>query len=126
MRFGKIILLALVGIFLALNSAEVWAWVAVGDNPEGGARVEGPKKAQDSKKAPSAVSSVRKATQFVKKIEGGVLYTEGGQYSLSGVKVIDLTKPQKGVKPGRMPKKTAEMTFLDDQLHEVVIRQRQP
>ena len=125
MRFGKIILLALVGIFLAVNSVEVWAWMAVGENPEGGAKVEGPKKAQELRKAPAQAGAVRKATEFLKKIEGGVLYTESNKYSLSGVKVIDLTKNRKTVSTAKMPKKTVEMTFLNDQLKEVVIRQRQ-
>jgi hypothetical protein len=70
------------------------------------------------------VSPVRKVTQLVEKIEGGVLYTREGQYSLSGVKVMDLTADPKDVRTGSKPKKTAEMTFLNNKLHDVVIRQR--
>jgi len=90
-----------------------------------GVQAEKAGKSQEEKKAPAPKNSVRRITHFVKKIEGGVLYTEKNQYNLSGVKVLDLSpKPKNTVIKG-MPKKTAEMTFLNGQLREVVIRQRQ-
>jgi ketopantoate hydroxymethyltransferase len=89
-----------------------------------GVKAEKVLKSQELKKSPAPASRVRKATEFVKKIEGGVLYTEGGRYSLNGVKVIDSTQEGVVSHPGRNPKKTAEMTFINNQLKEVVIRQR--
>jgi len=38
--------------------------------------------------------------------------------------VLDLTKSLQGSDPKKVPKKTAELTFVNDQLQEVVIRQR--
>jgi hypothetical protein len=90
-----------------------------------GVQAEKAGKSQEEKKAPAPKNSVRRITHFVKKIEGGVLYTEKNQYNLSGVKVLDLSPKPKNTTMKRMPKKTAEMTFLNGQLREVVIRQRQ-
>jgi hypothetical protein len=85
---------------------------------------DGGKKEQEIKKSPSPASQVRRVTMLVNRIEGGVLYTETGMYSLDGVKVLDLTRNLKSGDPGKMPRKTAEMTFVNQQLKEVVIRQR--
>lgn len=90
-----------------------------------GVQAEKAGKSQEEKKAPAPKNSVRRITHFVKKIEGGVLYTEKNQYSLSGVKVLDLSPKIKDADLKGMPKKTAEMTFLNGQLLEVIIRQRQ-
>ena len=124
MLLPKFILGSVLGALLV-----IWAWAAWGSMPAGPGGAEGVKaekvnKGQELKKAPTPVSRVRKATEFVKKIEGGVLYTEGGRHSLTGVKVIDSTQDQEVAHPGRNPKKTAEMTFINNQLKEVVIRQR--
>lgn len=85
---------------------------------------DGVKKEQEIKKNSSPASQVRRVTMLVNRIEGGILYTETGQYKLDGVKVRDLTRNLKAADPGKMPKKTAEMTFVNRQLKEVVIRQR--
>jgi hypothetical protein len=85
---------------------------------------DGGKKEQEIKKSPPPASQVRRVTKLVNRIEGGVLYTETGQYKLDGVKVRDLTRNLKAADPEKMPKKTAEMTFVNRQLKEVVIRQR--
>ena len=85
---------------------------------------DGVKKEQEIKKSPSPASQVRRVTMLVNRIEGGVLYTETGMYKLDGVKVRDLTRNLKSVDPGKMTRKTAEMTFVNQQLKEVVIRQR--
>jgi len=113
-------------IFLVfLLASEAWALAPVRPKgAEGGVKAEGVKKSQDPRTAPAPVSPVRKVTEFVQKIEGGVLYTQGGQYKLAGVKVLDLTKSPKVADPKKVPKKTAELTFVNDQLQEVVIRQR--
>ena len=124
MLFSRFILGSVLGALLL-----VWAWAAWGAMPVGtggaeGVKAEGAKKGRELRKTPAPVSTVRKATEFVKKIEDGVLYTEGGRYSLTGVKVMDSTQDQKVAQPGKKPKKTAEMTFVNNQLKEVVIRQR--
>jgi hypothetical protein len=85
---------------------------------------DGVKKEQEIKKSPSPASQVRRVTKLVNRIEGGILYTETGEYKLAGVEVRDLTRNLKTADPGKMPRKTAEMTFVNRQLKEVVIRQR--
>jgi hypothetical protein len=85
---------------------------------------EAVKKEPEDRKAPSPASQVRRVTKLVNRIEGGVLYTETGQYKLDGVKVRDYTRNLKAGDPEKMPKKTAEMTFVNQRLKEVVIRQR--
>ena len=119
----KIVLVVVVGGFLVVGGSVVWGVMPAAPKGTVGAKVEAPNKVQELKKAPGAVSSVKKVTHFVKSMEGGVLTTEGGQYSLTGVKVIDLTTDRKQTSLKRMPKKTAEMTFINNQLSEVVIRQ---
>ena len=89
-----------------------------------GGRTTGPqivKKVSEKGSGPTA--SVRKRTEFIQKLEGQVLYTEGGRYSLSGVKVMDMTAGGTGDSDSSI-RKTAEMTFFNKQLREVVIRQR--
>ena len=120
----KIVLVVVVGGFLVVGGSVVWGVMPAAPKGTGGSKVEAPSEEQELKKAPGAVSLVKKVTHFVKSMEGGVLTTEGGQYSLTGVKVIDLTTYRKPTNLKRMPKKTAEMTFINNQLSEVVIRQR--
>jgi len=95
-----------------------------GSNVPAAIQGDGAKKEQEIKKSPSPASQVRRVTMLVNRIEGGVLYTETGMYKLDGVKVRDLTRNRKSVDPGKMIRKTAEMTFVNQQLKEVVIRQR--
>jgi hypothetical protein len=83
------------------------------------------KKSSEEKKPPAPKSTVRRITELVKKIEGDVLYTQKSRYSLAGVKVLDLSPKPGSPRVKGMPKKTAEMTFVDGKLREVVIRQRQ-
>ena len=113
-------------MFLLVFLLSFDAWAFAPDRPKGteGEKAEGVKKSQDPRTAPAPVSPVRRVTEFVEKIEGGVLYTNGGQYRLAGVKVLDLTKSPQSSDPKKVPKKTAELTFMNDQLKEVVIRQR--
>jgi len=113
-------------MFLLVFLLSFDAWAFAPDRPKGteGEKAEGVKKSQDPRTAPAPVSPVRRVTEFVEKIEGGVLYTNGGQYRLPGVKVLDLTKSPQSSDPKKVPKKTAELTFMNDQLKEVVIRQR--
>jgi hypothetical protein len=126
MRLGKVLILVTVGFLLVFGNPPARAIQPAEQKALKGEKAPAPKKARElSVSAPAKVRLVRKGTEFVKKIEGGFLYTERGQYSLSGVKVIDLSKDRKDA--GRAVstrKKTAEMTFLNNQLHEVVIRQR--
>ena len=124
MWFYRMILAMVVGACLLYGSSADAAAIMSDPNPAGGDNVGGPKKARELKSAPATVSPVRKITQFVEKIEGGFLYTRDGRYSLSGVKVLDLTEDPKDIRMESMPKKIAEMTFLDNKLHEVIIRQR--
>jgi len=125
MCFCRVILAVVAGASLLYGSSvEPATVVSSGPQPAGGTNVVGPQKARALNPAPATVSPVRKVTQLVEKIEGGVLYTREGQYSLSGVKVMDLTADPKDVRTGSKPKKTAEMTFLNNKLHDVVIRQR--
>jgi hypothetical protein len=86
---------------------------------------DGVKTGQEITPSPSPASQVRRVTMLVNKIEGGILYTETGQYKLDGVNVRDWTRNLKAADPGKTPKKTAEMTFVNHRLKEVVIRQRQ-
>jgi hypothetical protein len=96
----------------------------------GGSNVPAPiqgdavKKEQEIRKSSSPANHIRRVTMLVNRIEGGILYTETGIYKLDGVKVRDLTRNLKSGDPGKMPRKTAEMTFVNQQLKEVVIRQR--
>ncbi len=108
-------------IFLA---GEAWPLMTLPSKGGDGVKAERAKKSLDPRTAPAPTSSVRKVTHLVDKIEDGVLYTRGGEYSLKGVKVLDLTQPPKETDPRKIPKKTAEMTFVNDKLEEVVIRQR--
>jgi hypothetical protein len=124
MWFYRVILAMVVGASLLYGGSVEPAAVSSESEAGGEANVVGPKKARELKPAPAVVSPVRKVTQLVEKIEGGFLYTREGRYSLSGVKVMDLTDDPKDVRLESMPKKIAEMTFLDNKLHEVVIRQR--
>ena len=124
MWFFRMMLAMAVGASLLYGGSVEPAAVSSGPNSAGEANVAGPTKARELKPAPAAGSPVRKIAQLVEKIEGGFLYTREGRYSLSGVKVMDLTVDPKGVRMESMPKKIAEMTFLDNKLHEVVIRQR--
>ena len=84
----------------------------------------GVKKEQPTNPPQSSADQVQRITMLVDRIEGGILYTETGQYNLSGVKVRDLTLNLKPGDPRKAPKKTAEMTFVNQKLKEVVIRQR--
>ena len=122
MYFLKILL-----VLLAVTSLSLEAWAATPGPSLGndGIRGEKVRKSPEEKKTPAPKSSVRRITELVKKMEGGVLYTEKNQYSLTGVKVLDLSPRPKQADLKGMPKKTAEMTFLNGQLREVVIRQRQ-
>ncbi len=124
MWFCRVILSMVVGASLLYGGSVQPATTLSGPKPAGESNVVGPKKGRELKSAPARVSPIRKVTQLVEKIEQGVLYTREGRYSLSGVKVIDLTEDPKEIRTGSRPKKTAEMTFLNNQLHEVVIRQR--
>jgi hypothetical protein len=115
----------LIAVFLA------GAWGEAGALTPGGQKISSQFKGQGAQKAPglkknlAPTNSVRRVTKLVKKIEGGVLYTETGQYSLAGVQVLDLAKNLKAAGLEGMPQKTAEMTFVNNRLKEVVIRQRQ-
>jgi len=124
MWFFRMILAMVVGASLLYGGSAEPAAVSSGPTPAGEANVVGPTKARELKPGPATGSPVRKITQLVEKIEEGVLYTRDGRYSLSGVKVLDLTEDPGDVRLEIMPKKIAEMTFLDNKLHEVVIRQR--
>jgi hypothetical protein len=121
MKSFKVAAMFLLFFLLAFDA---WAFAPVRAKGTEGEKAEGVKKSQDPRTAPAPVSPVRKVTEFVEKIEGGVLYTNGGQYRLPGVKVLDLTKSLQSSDPKKVPKKTAELTFVNDQLQEVVIRQR--
>ena len=122
MRLFGVILIA---VFLAGVWGEAGALTPGGQKISSQVKGEGVQKAPDMKKSPAPANSVRRVTKLVKKIEGGILYTETGQYSLAGVQVLDLTKNIITAARERMPQKTAEMTFVNNQLKEVVIRQRQ-
>ena len=122
MRLFGVILIA---VFLAGAWGEAGALTPRGQKISPQVKGEGAQKEPEVKKSPAPANSVRRTTKLVKKIEGGILYTETGRYSLAGVRVLDLTKNIKAAGREGMPKKTAEMTFLNNQLKEVVIRQRQ-
>ncbi len=112
-------------IFLLVAATGSWGAMPVTAKGTVGAKPESARKVQDRKTAPAPVNSVKKTTEFVKMIDAGFLYTEGGRYSLSGVKVTDFTSKRKTADLKSLPKRTAEMTFINQQLREVVIRQRQ-
>jgi len=121
MKSFKVEAMILLVFLLALDA---WAFGPVRPKGTEGVKAEGVTKSQDPRTAPALVSPVRKVTEFVEKIEGGALYTNGGRYQLAGVKVLDLTRSPQKSEPKKVPKKTAELTFVNDQLQEVVIRQR--
>jgi len=63
------------------------------------------------------VSPVRKVTEFVEKIAGGVLYTNGGgtDWPSEGAR-FDQESP--GSDPKKVPKKRPKLTFVNDQLQK--------
>ena len=63
---------------------------------------------------------VIRTTEFMKKIENGVLFTEKNQYSLSGVKVIDRGAGRINKEPAGK-KRVVELFFVHGTLHEVII-----
>jgi hypothetical protein len=115
-------------VFLAVTCLSLEAWTATPGPSRGNEGIQGEKvrkSPEEKKTAPALRGSVRRITEMVKKIESGVLFTEKNQYSLVGVKILDLSPRPQDARAKGMPKKTAEMTFLNGQLREVVIRQRQ-
>jgi hypothetical protein len=76
MRFFGGILIA---VFLAGLWGEAGALVSVGPKIFPTAKGEGIQKEPEMKKSPAPANSVRRVTKLVKKIEGGILYTETGQ-----------------------------------------------
>ena len=122
MRFFGMIMIA---VFLTGVGGEAGALTPGGPGISPPVKGEGVRKEPEIKKSPAPANSVRRVTKLVKKIEGGILYTETGRYSLAGVQVLDLTKNINGAAREGKPQKTAEMTFVNDRLKEVVIRQRQ-
>jgi hypothetical protein len=66
---------------------------------------------------------IKRATEFIKKIEGEVLFTENNKYSLRGVKILDLRKDKTIPAATASQKNMAEMTFFDGRLLKVVIHQ---
>jgi hypothetical protein len=110
--------------FLLGGLSPSWGLMPAGKKPVESVKMEEARKPGAMKKAAPLVGSVRRSTEFVRKIEAGILYTEGNRYSLSGVKVMDFTGGRNPAQPGKLTKKTAEMTFIHGQLREVVIRQR--
>jgi hypothetical protein len=122
MRLLGVILIA---AFLAGAGGEAGAMVSGAPKISPPVKGEGVRKEPEMKKSPAPANSVRRVTKKVEKIEGGFLYTETGRYSLAGVQVLDMTRSIAGAGREGMPQKTAEMTFVNNQLKEVVIRQRQ-
>ncbi len=122
MRIFGVVLIA---VFLAGVWGEAGALTPGGPGISPPAKGDGIQKEPEMKKSPAPANSVRRVTKLVQKIEGGILYTESGRYSLVGVQVLDLTKNLQAAGLEGMPQKTAEMTFVNNQLKEVVIRQRQ-
>ena len=121
MRFFGVILIA---FFLAGVWGEAGAVMSGGPRVSPPVKGDGIQKEPELKKSPAPANSVRRVADLIKKIEGGILYTETGRYSLAGVQVLDLTKNLKAAGREGMVPKIAEMTFINGQLKEVVIRQR--
>ena len=122
MIFRWILLAGLLTVFLASAAG---AGMPVGGKGGEAVRAEQGKKNINTKKAPAPVKSqVRSVAVLVDKIEGGVLFSGKNRYSLAGVQVVDLTRGRKAASGKGMTHKTAEMTFLNDRLKEVVIRAR--
>jgi hypothetical protein len=72
----------------------------------------------------SSTPRISKSASTVKYFDGKTLLLENKkQYSLSGVKVFDLTKSRR-TKAKSLNIKVAEMTFIDGRLTEVVISLR--
>jgi hypothetical protein len=117
--------LILFAVFLAGAWGEAGALTPAGQKISSQVKGQGVQKEPGLRKNQAPTNSVRRVTKLIKKIEGGVLYTETGQYSLAGVQVLDLAKNLKTAGQEGMAQKTAEMTFVNNQLKEVVIRQRQ-
>ena len=117
--------LVLLAVFLAGAWGEAGALTPAGQKISSQVKGQGVQKEPGLRKNQAPTNSVRRVTKLIKKIEGGILYTETGQYSLAGVQVLDLAKNLKTAGQEGMAQKTAEMTFVNNQLKEVVIRQRQ-
>jgi hypothetical protein len=117
--------LVLLAVFLAGAWGEAGALTPAGQKISSQVKGQGVQKEPGLRKNQAPTNSVRRVTKLIKKIEGGVLYTETGQYSLAGVQVLDLAKNLKTAGQEGMAQKTAEMTFVNHRLKEVVIRQRQ-
>jgi len=65
--------------------------------------------------------TIKRATEFVQKIQNGVLYTDKNRYDLKGVKVIDHADSKQVSEPSEGRKRVAEMIFLNDILSQVII-----
>ena len=69
-------------------------------------------------------AKISQTTSPVKYVDGKTLIlTNEKQYSLSGVKILDLTQ-NRSIKAKSLNVKLAEMTFIDGRLTEVVLRLR--
>ena len=66
-------------------------------------------------------NKIKRATELVRKIQNGVLYTNKNQYGLKGVKIIDHLDGYKATEPLNGRKRVAEMVFVNDTLIEVII-----
>jgi len=67
------------------------------------------------------VGTIKRVTEFMIKVEGGVLYTENNRYNLSGVKILDRSKDNQMTPTIQSEKKIVEMIFFDDRLQQVLI-----
>ena len=89
-----------------------------GDAKQGpGPQGESQKKAV---KNPNTIT-MKRTTEFVQKIEKGILYTDKNRYDLRGVKIIDHADTKQGSGPSDGRKRVVEMIFLNDILSRVII-----
>ena len=73
----RVVLVGVVGGFLVVGGSVVWGVMPAASKGTGGSRVEAPSKEQGLKKAPGAVSLVKKVTHFVQE-HGGRDLNYGG------------------------------------------------
>jgi hypothetical protein len=104
---------------LGLSLATSGLWVFLG-TPVPAATVNTITNLPAAQPKAAAVHKVSRTTQMVRSFDGRTLQLKNGKkYDLQGVQVTDLSGKGKGLR-------SAEMTFVDNRLKEIVIRMTRP
>jgi len=72
-------------------------------------------------KSIESVNKIKRATELMRKIQKGILYTDKNQYDLTGAKIIDHAEGNKVKESTGGRQRVVEMIFVNDALKEVII-----